>query len=61
MAKKKQKKRMGRPPLPPEGRRSAMVTIRMTAQERTELERESRRAGLSFSAYLLKRWREKGD
>ena len=60
MAKDQKKSKMGRPPLPPESRRSAVVTIRMTQAERERLEEQAREAGLSISAYLLQCWREKG-
>lgn len=54
------KRKMGRPPLSPESRRSAVVTVRMTEAERDRLEEQAREAGLSISAYLLQCWREKG-
>ena len=56
-----QKRKMGRPPLPREARRSAIVTLRMTEADRKRLERQAAEAGLSISAFLLKCWQEKGE
>ena len=54
------RKKMGRPPLPPEERRNALVTVRLKKVDRDRLEREAEREGLTISGYLLKCWREKG-
>ena len=56
----KRKKKMGRPPLPPEKVRASLITMRVTAEDRDRLEHEAREAGLSISAYLLRCWRRKG-
>ena len=53
-------KRMGRPPLKQQQRRSAIVTVRMTKKERNKLEQKAREAGLSLSGYILKCLREEG-
>ena len=56
------KPRMGRPPLPPQKRRESVVTLRLTKAERSQLEAEAEKAGLTMSKYLLKCWRDKkGD
>jgi uncharacterized protein (DUF1778 family) len=61
MSKRKKKAKMGRPPIPPSERRSAVITIRLRKDERKMLEREAKKEGLSFSSYLLKCWREKRE
>lgn len=61
MPKHRKKAEMGRPPLPPDAWRSAVVTVRMTEAERERLEKEAKEAGLSISAYLLRCWHEKGS
>ncbi len=58
---KKPMSKMGRPPLPADARRSAVITIRMKADERKQLEEEAQKAGLTMSSYLLRCWRKKGN
>jgi len=49
---------MGRPPKKPEDRREAIITLRMTFAEREQLKKEAKKAGLTFSSYLIKCWKE---
>ena len=60
---KKPKARMGRPPKPRSERRGGYrVNVNLTQQEKRQLEREARAAGLSLSEFLLRCWqRVKGD
>ena len=58
MRAKKRTGRIGRPPLPPEKRRGALVTLRMTSAERKQVEKDAEKAGLCYTVYLLKCWRE---
>ncbi|PJN95209.1 hypothetical protein CNY89_09835 [Amaricoccus sp. HAR-UPW-R2A-40] len=46
---------MGRPRLPPEALRDTRVQLRLTAEERAELERRADAFGLSLSDYLRRR------
>lgn len=62
MASNQNSKGPGRPPLPAHERRNCLVTIRMTGQQRSELEADAEAAGLSLSEFLLTCWRElKGE
>ena len=54
MSRAKSKKKMGRPPLKPQQRRSVIVTVRMTKKERIELEQKAKKVGLSLSTYILR-------
>jgi DNA invertase Pin-like site-specific DNA recombinase len=56
--KTKKGKLMGRPPKKPEDRREAIITLRMTFAEREQLKKEAKKAGLTFSSYLIKCWKE---
>jgi len=60
MKSKKRKTTMGRPPKSREAKQSGRIVVNMTRAQKRQLEKEARAAGLSFSAYLLKCWREKG-
>jgi hypothetical protein len=60
MTKKKprsQWKRMGRPPVPDQQRRSVGLTVRMTQQEYQLLQSEARTQGVTASELLLLPWR----
>jgi hypothetical protein len=48
------KKKMGRPRLNPKDKRSAVITLRLTQEERELLEKEANAQSLSVSSYLLK-------
>jgi uncharacterized protein (DUF1778 family) len=52
------KKKVGRPPLKPKDRRTALITLRLKKADRDMLAREAEREGLSISSYLLKCWKE---
>ena len=54
---KKAKKRMGRPPKPPDEKWKARVMVNMTEADRKQIEADARAAGLSLSAYLLECWK----
>ena len=51
MAKKKSKKKMGRPPL--KNPRGVLVALRLTASEKRRLVKAAKAAGTSLSAYLM--------
>lgn len=51
------KKRMGRPPVPKERRRSAQHSVSMTQSEFAFLKRKAKESGLSISELLLQPWR----
>jgi len=44
--------KMGRPPMPMKKRQSKIIGLRFTSEERKELERSARKAGLSLSEYI---------
>ena len=52
--------RTGRPPKDPAHRLSDMIGVRVSPAERTRLETEARRRGISLSALLMKPWRKGG-
>ena len=52
------KKRMGRPPKPPDEKRSAQMCVRMTQAERKRLDAEAKRLGITVSDLLMRPWRE---
>jgi uncharacterized protein (DUF1778 family) len=54
------KKKMGRPRLNPKDKRRAVVTLRLTQEERELLEKEANTQSLSVSSYLLKCWKKGG-
>ena len=54
----KKKPKMGRPPLPPDERRTKPIKVRVTATEYRLLEREARRAKVSIPEVLMRPWRE---
>jgi hypothetical protein len=56
---KKAKKRMGRPPKPPDEKWKARVMVNMTEAERDQLVADAKRARLSLSAYLLGCWKDR--
>ena len=51
---------MGRPRLKPQQRKSVIVTVRMTKNERIELEQKANKVGLSLSTYILRCIGEEG-
>jgi len=58
---KAQKKKMGRPPLKPKDRRTALITLRLKAADRDLLEKEAKAKGLTVSSYLLYCWKKAGE
>jgi hypothetical protein len=52
---KKRGKRMGRPPIAPEHKRSRRLAVRVTERERRTLEAEARKVGLTLTALLRAR------
>lgn len=54
---KRQRKKMGRPPLPADVAKHDRVTIRMTRAERQRLEAEAKRLGLPLADVLMLPWR----
>ena len=56
---KTKKKKMGRPPLNPKDRRTAIVTLRLTKTDRELLEKQAASKGMSISSYLLYCWRKR--
>jgi len=50
---------MGRPPLPPEERKSVHVSVRLTRAELSRLKALAREHGVSVSELLMQLWREK--
>jgi predicted HicB family RNase H-like nuclease len=54
----KKKKKMGRPPLKPKDRRTAITTLRLTKTDRNQLEKEAAARGLSLSSYLMQCWQK---
>ena len=59
MSKKKTRKRMGRPPLPPGTAKTVFVTVRLSEKERKLLKAVAKRTGVSVSQLLMQPWREK--
>lgn len=53
MKPKKTRSKMGRPPLPPEQRRSECIMVRCTRKERKRLEAEARKANVSLAELLM--------
>jgi hypothetical protein len=51
------KKKMGRPPIKPENRRSYLVNVRITEAERLRFERMAKKQGLTISELLMGPWR----
>ena len=49
---------MGRPPKPPDEKRSAQMCVRMTQAERKRLDAEAKRLGITVSDLLMRPWRE---
>jgi hypothetical protein len=56
MAMKKNK--MGRPPLKPKDKRTAIITLRLKKADRSELEKEAKAKNLTLSDYLLECWQK---
>lgn len=50
---------MGRPPLPPEERKSVIVSVRLTKAELARLRALARRHGVTVSDLIMRPWREK--
>ena len=50
----RKRKKMGRPKKKAKDRRTALITLRLTKEQRRELERDAKAEGLSLSSYLLK-------
>ena len=55
---KAKKTKMGRPPLKPKDRRTALVTLRLTRADRDLLEKQAKSKGMSISSYLLYCWKK---
>ena len=55
---KKKKSRMGRPPLPPDERKSVHVSVRLTMAELVRLKILAREHGMTVSELLIRPWRE---
>jgi len=55
---KGKKKKMGRPPLKPKDRRTAVTTLRLTETDRKLLVKEAEAKGMSISNYLLYCWKK---
>ena len=53
--------KMGRPPIEPKNRRTAIVTLRLSPSQRKKLEKDAKAKGLSLSSYLLECWRKSRD
>ena len=56
---KKKKSRMGRPPLPPEERKSVHVSVRLAKAELARLKVLAREHGVTVSELIMRPWREK--
>lgn len=54
-------KKMGRPPKEPAKRRSVMMTLRLTREERVRLRREAKTRGMTVADLLLIPWRNKKE
>ena len=52
------RRKAGRPPLPPDVKRSERATVWLTREERAELEADAAKAGETLSAHLVRFWRE---
>ena len=52
---------MGRPRLNPKDKRSAVITLRLTQEEKELLEKEADTQSLSVSSYMLKCWKKVRD
>lgn len=61
MKEEKDESRMGRPPLPPEKRRSEIVSVRVTPGEYRLIKAEARRRNTSVSELLMEPWRRQGE
>lgn len=57
----KPKKRMGRPPLPPDEKLSERVTVWLSVAERQHFEEQARLTGRSLSEAIMARWREEDE
>ena len=55
---KKKKPRMGRPPLPPDERKSVHISVRLTRAELARLKTLAREHGMTVSELLIRPWRE---
>ena len=56
----KKRKKMGRPPLPAERRKSRMVGVKLTPSDYAALTREAKAANLPRALFLVKCWKERG-
>ena len=56
---KKKETRMGRPPLPPDERKSMHVSVRLTKAELVRLKILAREHGVTVSELLMQPWRER--
>jgi uncharacterized protein (DUF1778 family) len=54
----KKRKKMGRPPLKANKRRTAIITLRLKPSERKQLEKDAKAKGLTLSTYLLECWKK---
>ena len=58
---RKQKSRMGRPPLKPKERRSKVFTIRFTQDEYRDLMRDAKAEGVTVTELLRQCWKKVRD
>ena len=54
----KKKSKMGRPPLPPEGRKSVYLSVRLTKAELARLKALARERGVTVTELIMRPWRE---
>jgi hypothetical protein len=54
----RKKPKMGRPPVDPAKKRGVVTTFKLTKQERTQLEQDAKRQGMTVSAYIVFCWQQ---
>jgi len=59
--KKNVKKRMGRPPKPPETKQSERIMVYLTKAERKRFGALAKEQGISIASLIMRPWREKED
>jgi predicted HicB family RNase H-like nuclease len=55
----KKKAKMGRPPLPPEERKSVYLSVRLTKAEHERLKALAKEQGVTVTELIMRQWREK--
>jgi uncharacterized protein (DUF1778 family) len=55
---KKNRSKMGRPPLKAKDRKTACVTLRLNRSQRKQLEQDAKAQGMTLSTYLLDCWKK---